>query len=97
MTRAHDLIPERPKTPSSLCREGSRRTNWLVVILVGALRLYQRVISPLILPRCRFRPTCSEYMIEAITKKGVVIGLLKGCWRIMRCHPFSPGGYDPVE
>ncbi len=65
-------------------------------LLIGMIRIYQRYISPLKRPSCRFYPTCSEYSIQAIQKYGVV----KGCWksfvRILKCHPFHPGGYDPV-
>lgn len=65
-------------------------------VLIGAIRGYQISISPLLPPTCRFQPTCSEYAIAAIANHGV----LKGSWlttrRICRCHPFHPGGYDPV-
>ncbi|HBE70850.1 MAG TPA: membrane protein insertion efficiency factor YidD [Planctomycetaceae bacterium] len=60
-----------------------------------AIRFYQQGISPLIGPRCRYHPTCSNYMLEAVEKYGFVRGVLKGCWRILRCNPFSRGGYDP--
>ena len=66
-------------------------------LIIGLIRLYQRFLSSLLGRRCRFHPTCSVYAIEAITRKGLVIGLLKACWRIARCNPFNPGGYDPVE
>jgi len=65
--------------------------------LVGCIRLYQRLLSPLLGRRCRFYPTCSAYAVEAIERKGVMRGVLLGCWRILRCHPLNPGGYDPVE
>ena len=65
--------------------------------LISLVRLYQRTLSPLLGPRCRFHPTCSAYMIEAIRKKGVLVGVAKGIWRVLRCQPFNPGGYDPVE
>lgn len=69
-------------------------------ILSGAaillVRVYQRCISRFLPPVCRFTPSCSQYMIDAIRKKGIVIGLLKGAWRILRCNPLFPGGYDPV-
>jgi uncharacterized protein len=60
------------------------------------VRVYQRTISRVLPPVCRFTPSCSQYMIDAIRKKGIVVGVLKGAWRIMRCNPFFPGGYDPV-
>ncbi|MFN6399864.1 MAG: membrane protein insertion efficiency factor YidD [Planctomycetota bacterium] len=63
--------------------------------LIGTVRFYQRAISPLLWSHCRFSPTCSQYMIEAIQKYGPFRGVLKGLWRICRCHPLTPGGYDP--
>ena len=60
------------------------------------IRVYQRVISPLFGARCRFYPTCSVYMIEAIERHGVIVGVAKGVWRVLRCNPINPGGYDPV-
>lgn len=59
------------------------------------VRFYQLAISPMLGPRCRFTPTCSQYCILAIRKYGLVVGLLKTAWRILRCNPFNPGGYDP--
>jgi len=67
------------------------------MILILLIRVYQRLVSPLLRPACRFAPTCSEYIIESIEKKGLFFGVLKGIWRILRCNPFTPGGYDPVE
>ena len=64
-------------------------------VLVGMARLYQWLLSPLIGPRCRFQPTCSEYCIGAIRRYGVVRGGLRSMRRIARCHPWNPGGYDP--
>ncbi|QQS49529.1 MAG: membrane protein insertion efficiency factor YidD [Acidobacteriota bacterium] len=66
-------------------------------IAVGMLRGYKFIISPLLPPACRFTPTCSEYAVEAISKYGVLKGSLLGMKRILRCHPFSAGGYDPVR
>ncbi|MBS3763657.1 MAG: membrane protein insertion efficiency factor YidD [Planctomycetes bacterium] len=68
--------------------------EWLLIALVELYRLTISRITPSV---CRFTPTCSEYMAEALRKKGPLIGLLKGIWRIMRCNPFCKGGYDPVE
>ncbi|MCY2985543.1 MAG: membrane protein insertion efficiency factor YidD [Planctomycetota bacterium] len=62
---------------------------------IGMVRFYQRAISPLLGNNCRFSPTCSQYMIEAIEKYGVLRGAWRGTKRICRCHPFTPGGYDP--
>jgi len=61
------------------------------------LRTYKRWISPLLPSSCRFHPTCSEYMMEAIEKHGVWRGVGRGLWRIARCHPFHHGGFDPVR
>jgi len=64
--------------------------------VVGTIRFYQRVISPLFPPSCRYTPTCSQYTLEAVSKYGVGRGLAMGGRRLLRCHPFHPGGYDPV-
>lgn len=64
--------------------------------MIGMLRFYKRYISPLLIPACRFTPTCSEYMMEAVSKYGAVKGLWMGTKRILRCNPFCKGGYDPV-
>jgi putative membrane protein insertion efficiency factor len=65
------------------------------LVLIALVRLYQSLISPLLGPRCRFHPSCSEYFILAVRKYGVLRGASKGVWRICRCHPWHPGGYDP--
>lgn len=63
---------------------------------IGAIRFYQRFISPLTPPACRYTPTCSQYAIEAIRKYGVIKGGWLAIKRISRCHPFGGSGYDPV-
>ncbi|MBO5505455.1 MAG: membrane protein insertion efficiency factor YidD [Clostridia bacterium] len=63
-------------------------------ILIKIVRGYQKFISPLKKPCCRFYPTCSEYMILAIKKHGALKGTLKGIYRVLRCNPFSKGGID---
>jgi putative membrane protein insertion efficiency factor len=60
------------------------------------IRLYQKIISPLIGPHCRFSPTCSQYAIEAFQKHGFLKGVVLAFWRILRCNPFGKGGFDPV-
>lgn len=64
--------------------------------ILCAIRFYKRRISPGLPPTCRFIPTCSEYAVEAITKYGALKGGYLAIRRILRCHPFHPGGYDPV-
>lgn len=66
-------------------------------LLVGLIRLYQRLISPLLGPRCRYWPSCSEYAAQAIRRHGMLRGVVLASWRILRCNPFSHGGVDPVE
>lgn len=69
----------------------------LVVMLTGMVRFYQLFISPLSPPSCRYQPTCSHYMIEAIRKHGPIKGTWMGIKRISRCHPWGGSGYDPVK
>ncbi len=67
--------------------------SWLALRLI---RFYQRRISPLMGPHCRYSPTCSQYALEAIQTYGILCGGWLGFKRILRCHPFSRGGFDPV-
>ena len=60
------------------------------------IRGYQKIVSPWLGQRCRFHPSCSNYCIEALRQHGMVRGLWLGLRRILKCHPFHPGGYDPV-
>ena len=64
--------------------------------LIFLINVYRRVISPLFPPCCRFQPTCSSYAISALRVHGLLKGSLLAVWRILRCHPFTKGGYDPV-
>ncbi|HEY6906766.1 MAG TPA: membrane protein insertion efficiency factor YidD [Ignavibacteriaceae bacterium] len=66
-------------------------------IFVFLIRIYQRLISPLFPPSCRFYPTCSEYSIQAFKKYGVFKGGTMSIWRILRCNPFNKGGFDPLR
>lgn len=64
-------------------------------LLIAMVRVYQFLLSPIVGRRCRFYPTCSAYFIQAVEKYGAIRGSLKGIWRICRCNPWTPGGYDP--
>lgn len=71
--------------------------RFLVWVVLLPVVFYRRVISPLKrAPSCRFLPTCSEYAIEAVNKRGVVVGSALATWRVLRCNPLCHGGYDPV-
>ncbi len=71
-------------------------SNILSEALILPIRFYQRFLSPLTPPSCRFTPTCSQYAIEALRKHGPVKGLALAVWRILRCNPWGGSGYDPV-
>ena len=64
--------------------------------LIGLVRIYQYAISPMLGRSCRFHPSCSEYAVEALERHGLFKGLLLAIRRVGRCHPWHPGGYDPV-
>jgi putative membrane protein insertion efficiency factor len=66
-----------------------------IAVLTALIRVYQVTLSPLFGPACRFEPTCSRYMVEALRTYGLCRGLAKGVGRVLRCHPWHPGGYDP--
>ncbi len=66
-------------------------------VVIVLLKGYKRFLSPLLPSACRYYPTCSEYMTEAVAKHGVVRGVWLGLRRLGRCHPFHEGGYDPVR
>ena len=69
----------------------------LRAVAIAPIRLYQATISPLLGPRCRYAPSCSDYAAQAIREYGIIRGAILGCWRLLRCNPFSPGGFDPVS
>ena len=71
--------------------------RWLLAILLVPIRAYQRLVSPALPRRCKYEPTCSAYTAEAIRELGVARGTILAAWRLLRCNPFSHGGYDPVE
>jgi putative membrane protein insertion efficiency factor len=68
-----------------------------VRVAQAPILLYQRVISPALPRRCKYEPTCSAYAVAALREFGILRGLVLAVWRILRCNPFSHGGYDPVD
>ncbi|MDI6799434.1 MAG: membrane protein insertion efficiency factor YidD [Actinomycetota bacterium] len=66
-------------------------------IIIAIIRAYQRTVSSVLPPRCRFIPTCSQYAIEAVDKYGPARGAALATKRLLRCHPFSDGGHDPLK
>lgn len=88
------------RQPASGPTESRRLCGWRNVpafCLIILVQCYRSFISPLFPPACRFVPTCSQYAIEAIRRHGAVKGSWLTLWRLLRCHPFSRGGYDPVK
>lgn len=74
-----------------------RLTAAIATALAWVVRGYQHAVSPFLPPSCRFTPTCSNYTIEALKRRGPFAGSYLAVRRLLRCHPFHPGGYDPVE
>jgi uncharacterized protein len=66
------------------------------IVVLDLLRAYKWAISPMFLPACRYVPSCSEYAMEAVERYGALQGSAMAVWRVLRCHPFVKGGYDPV-
>ena len=66
-------------------------------LFIGLIQIYRRFLSPLLPPTCRYEPSCSLYTVQAIEKYGVLRGLFMGLLRVLRCHPFARGGFDPVR
>jgi uncharacterized protein len=71
--------------------------KYLRGLLVLPIRGYQKLLSPAIGQRCRYYPSCSEYAAQAISRYGILRGLVLAGWRLLRCNPWSHGGFDPVE
>jgi uncharacterized protein len=74
---------------------GLRRA--MTALALAPIQLYRRLISPALPRRCKFEPTCSAYAVEAVRELGVTRGTVLAAWRLVRCNPWSHGGYDPVE
>ena len=84
-------------TPTILHRAWRRSHAVLVWIVLSPVWLYRRVLSPMKqVPTCRFLPTCSEYAVEAVHERGIVVGSALAAWRIVRCNPLFRAGHDPV-
>jgi putative membrane protein insertion efficiency factor len=66
-------------------------------VVIAPIVVYRRVLSPALPQRCKYEPTCSRYAVDAIKEYGILRGLVLGAWRLLRCNPWSHGGYDPVE
>jgi putative membrane protein insertion efficiency factor len=96
MTETHYLPHEYPNEPK--LRDLPRKIwNWPRLVVLGIIRLYQMTLSRLMPANsCRFYPSCSHYGYQVIYKYGVIKGGLKAGWRVLRCNPFNPGGFDPV-
>lgn len=72
--------------------------SFLVTIVLSPVMFYRRVLSPMKrAPTCRYLPTCSEYAVDAVKQRGIVVGIALAIWRVLRCQPFATGGYDPVR
>jgi putative membrane protein insertion efficiency factor len=66
-------------------------------VVLAPVRFYRRFVSPGLPPRCKYEPSCSRYAVQAVERYGILRGLVLAAWRLLRCNPWSHGGYDPVE
>lgn len=66
-------------------------------VFIKIISVYQLILSPVLGRNCRFHPTCSEYAKDALTKKGIIKGVVLSAWRVLRCNPYCKGGFDPVK
>jgi putative membrane protein insertion efficiency factor len=78
-------------------RAPARAARWARIVVSAPIVFYSRFISPGLPRRCKYEPTCSRYAIDAIGEYGILRGLVLAVWRLLRCNPWSHGGYDPVE
>jgi putative membrane protein insertion efficiency factor len=83
--------------PAAAPAHTSALTRIARAITIAPVLLYQRVISPALPRRCKYEPTCSRYAVDAIREYGVLRGIVLAAWRVLRCNPWSDGGYDPVS
>jgi hypothetical protein len=89
-----------PSPPPGLFPKPHSAVEWILApatwLFIALIRLYQKFISPGLPPNCRFAPSCSQYALEAVQRYGALKGTWLGTRRILRCHPWHPGGFDPV-
>lgn len=85
-----DFFMSKAKVFLTRLRDGARN------LFLMPVYFYRKFISPHTAPHCRFNPTCSQYAVDAVKKRGIIIGTGLTIWRILRCNPFCKGGYDPV-
>jgi putative membrane protein insertion efficiency factor len=71
--------------------------SFVRTVAILPIRVYQRLISPMVGPHCKYYPSCSEYAAQAIRDYGILRGLILAGWRVLRCNPWSHGGFDPIE
>jgi uncharacterized protein len=84
--------PPEPQSPGP-----SRAARLARAVAIAPITIYQQLISPAIPRRCKYEPTCSRYAVDAIREYGILRGVVLAVWRLLRCNPWSYGGYDPVE
>ncbi len=89
-------VPPQEPAAASRGRRWWHPQRWPALLLLGLVRVYQLVVSPLLGPTCRFYPSCSAYAVEALRTRGAVVGTWLTVRRLLRCHPWNPGGVDPV-
>jgi putative membrane protein insertion efficiency factor len=88
--------PPRPASPGVGATDRGRTARAARAAVIAPIAVYRRVISPGLPRRCRYEPTCSRYAAQAIREYGILRGLVLAVWRLLRCNPWSPGGFDPV-
>jgi putative membrane protein insertion efficiency factor len=96
-SRANEGRDSAPAAGRNALRRGARAGDSLALrAALAPIRVYQRFISPALPRRCKYHPTCSAYAVQAIRSYGILRGSVLAMWRLLRCNPFSHGGYDPV-
>ena len=93
MTKQYASSPKRSDSPSA---DFAHSTSGVVLVLRAAVYVYRLLVSPLLPRACRFHPTCSQFALEALDEHGPMTGMRLTIARLARCHPWNPGGYDPV-